>query len=337
MQETGQTRIALDAQLLTRVTGELAQVESVAQLEQLKNRYLGKKGLITERMRQLGELAPAQRSEVGQQLNQLKRSLLSCFQQRHAQLTQQAINASLQQEAIDVTLPARQRTRGSHHPISIIRRKLEDFFVCMGFAVVDGPEVEDEFHNFTALNIPAHHPARSMHDTFYLADLDLALRSQTSSVQIRALEECGLPLRMICPGRVFRRDSDATHSPMFHQMELLMVDRELNFAQLRWLIMQFVEYMFGPTVQCRFRSSYFPFTEPSAEVDIQWRDAQQRPVWLEVGGCGMVHPQVFKYLNLTDCRGFAFGFGLDRLAMVYYQISDIRELYQNNAQFLRQF
>ncbi len=324
---------------LDTVTSELDSVATLPQLDALKSKYVGRQGCLTSRLRELAALPPEQRTLVGKQLNQLKERLFELFNAKENLIKEQAINLSLCADKIDITLPARQRICGHLHPITKIKCLLEDFFICMGFAVVDGPELEDDFHNFTALNIPPYHPARSMHDTFYLQDHDLALRSQTSSVQIRALETMGLPLRVVCPGRVFRRDSDATHSPMFHQMELLMVDRTANFAQLRWLIFEFVKYMFGAEVECRFRPSYFPFTEPSAEVDIKWHNSDGSARWLELGGCGMVHPQVLQHLHISseEYHGFAFGFGLDRLAMVYYDIDDIRRLYENDMEFLSQF
>lgn len=323
------------AGIVPEATRLVATIVDLNQLDQLKSRYLGKQGLLTQKLKNLGSLSPELKSNYGKELNELKTRIFQLFNQKEQELKQRALNTALQAEHIDISLPPRGVPKGSLHPISQIRRKLAGFFSRMGFTVLDGPEIEDDFHNFSALNIPPLHPARSKHDTFYLNDQNLSLRSQTSSVQVRALENLKLPLNIVCPGRVFRRDNDATHSPMFHQMEMLMVNQTVTMANLRWLIFNFVTYLFGPDAQCRFRPSYFPFTEPSAEVDIRWQGQK----WLELGGCGVVHPNVLNTLNIDSSkyRGLAFGFGLDRLAMVYYGINDIRRLYENDIDFLSQF
>jgi phenylalanyl-tRNA synthetase alpha chain len=247
------------------------------------------------------------------------------------------IEKNLVQETIDISLPPRGQSPGTLHPITKVQKIAENFFINMGFSVVEGPEIENEFYNFTALNIPPHHPSRTMHDTFYFSDGTM-LRSQTSPAQIHAMQKMKPPIRIICPGRVFRRDNDATHAPMFHQIEMLIVDENVNFTNLKWIINKFIEYFFKEKVEYRFRPSYFPFTALSAEVDVKWETGGSWR-WLELGGCGVVHPNVLQAGGIDPKKfsGLAFGFGIDRLAMSYYGIKDIRMLFENDLQFLQQF
>ncbi len=307
------------------------------ELEIVKSNYLGKKGKLTDLLKQLATLDAAERPKVGQIINQAKEKIIQALDERSNALTKALVEANLNQEAIDITLPSRGQVLGSSHPISKVRRLVEEFFVKMGFVVVEGPEIENEFYNFTALNIPPHHPARTTHDTFYFSD-NTMLRSQTSPVQIRAMQKMSPPIRIICPGKVFRRDNDATHAPMFHQVEMLMVDKNLNLANLKWLVGEFIKFFFKEKIEYRFRPSYFPFTEPSAEVDLKWHVGDSWR-WLELGGCGVVHPNVLKAVNIDPqhYRGLAWGFGIDRLAMIYYGINDIRLFFENDLQFLEQF
>lgn len=324
-------------QILQEATVAINRATTIHDLEIIKSSYLGKKGKLTELLKQLITLDELERPAAGQIINKAKEKLISELEARTSVLNKALVDAGLNQEAIDVTLPSRGQTLGSIHPITKVRQILENFFIKIGFVVVEGPEIEEEFYNFTALNIPLHHPARTAHDTFYFDDNTL-LRTQTSPVQIRAMQNMPLPLRIICPGKVFRRDNDATHSPMFHQVEMLMVDENLNLANLKWLVVKFIKCFFNENVEYRFRPSYFPFTEPSAEVDIKWKIGDSWR-WLELGGCGVVHPNVLENVNIDakKYRGLAFGFGIDRLAMLYYGIDDIRMFFENDIQFLKQF
>lgn len=316
---------------------EIAVAENNYALEQLRSKYLGKSGRLTALLKNLSTLDPALRPQVGQVSNKAKDEIVAALERRVAALAQEQLAVALAQTAIDVTLPARGQSIGHLHPVTQARYDFEDFFTTMGFKIVEGPEIEDDFHNFTALNIPASHPARAQHDTFYFADGTL-LRTHTSPVQIRAMRELGAPLRIITPGRVYRCDSDATHTPMFNQMEGLMVDENISFANLRWMIQSFLEYFFADKVKIRLRPSYFPFTEPSAEVDVQ-RIIDDKEQWLEVFGCGMVHPKVLEAGGIDSKRytGFAFGLGLDRFAMLRYGINDLRLVFENDVEFLEQF
>lgn len=315
----------------------VGQTKDLHGLEVIKSSYLGKNGKLTSMLRQLVDVDVAERPRVGQEINRIKEELLKLVNTQSELLKSAEVEASLQRDALDITMPPCGQGIGSSHPITKIRRILEEFFVAHGFVVVEGPEIENEFYNFSALNIPEHHPARAAHDTFYFAGGDM-LRSQTSPVQIRAMQQMELPLRIVCPGKVFRRDNDSTHSPMFHQLEMLMIDEKLNFSNLKWLINKFIQYFFKEKIEYRFRPSYFPFTEPSAEVDIKWQVGDSWR-WLELGGCGVVHPNVLRAVNIDPerYRGLAFGFGIDRLAMSYYGIEDIRMLFENDLQFLQQF
>ena len=325
--------------LLNTAISEIASLTDLKALEELRVRYLGKKGLVTEQLKSLGKLSADERPAAGQRINEIKQAIQSQLEDKVSQLEELAIAEKLKSEAIDVTLPGRTSAMGTLHPVTITLRRIEKLFERYGFEVADGPEIEDDFHNFEALNIPPHHPARAMHDTFYFDD-GLLLRTHTSSVQIHTMEDSKPPIRIIAPGRVYRCDSDITHSPMFHQVEGLLVDKEANFAQLKGLVIDFLHAFFeNDQLGIRFRPSYFPFTEPSAEVDIAWSDDEGNTNWLEVMGCGMVHPNVFGHVGIDSniYNGFAFGLGVERLAMLYYGVRDLRMFYENDLRFLRQF
>jgi phenylalanyl-tRNA synthetase alpha chain len=319
--------------------------QSGAELEQLRVDYLGKKGRVTGLLKALGTMSEQDRPKAGALINVLKQDLQERIGVRKSALEVDAIKAQLEQEAIDVTLPGRGQSTGGIHPITRTMERMEEFFTSIGFAVVEGPEIEDDYYNFEALNIPAHHPARAMHDTFYVDD-HTVLRTHTSPVQVRVMENQKPPLRIICPGRVYRCDSDLTHSPMFHQVEGLLIDEHSSFAELKGLIEDFLSAFFDRELDVRFRPSYFPFTEPSAEVDIQCvicaglgcRVCSQTG-WIEVMGCGMVHPKVFGFSGIDAERysGFAFGMGVERLAMLRYGVNDLRLFFDNDLRFLEQF
>ena len=326
-------------QLLQTASNEIDATSDLKALEELRVLYLGKKGLVTEQLKSLGKLSAEERPAAGQLINEVKQAIQAKLELRFTALEQAATVEKLKSEAIDVTLPGRTSAVGTLHPVTITLRRIEKLFQRHGFEVADGPEIEDDFHNFEALNIPPHHPARAMHDTFYFDD-GLLLRTHTSSVQIRTMENSSPPIRIIAPGRVYRCDSDITHSPMFHQVEGLLVDTDVNFAQLKGLVIEFLHAFFeNDELGIRFRPSYFPFTEPSAEVDIEWHDEQGHSNWLEVMGCGMVHPNVLNKVGIDSNRynGFAFGVGVERLAMLYYGVRDLRMFYENDLRFLRQF
>jgi phenylalanyl-tRNA synthetase alpha chain len=312
-------------------------VNDLHSLEQIHVHYLGKKGKLTEILKSLSSFSADERPKVGQIVNSAKEKLLQIIKERENYLKLRALEASLAKEAIDITLPGRGQGAGSIHPVTKVRKSLEMFFTSLGFSIAEGPEIEDEYHNFTALNIPKHHPARAAHDTFYFDDGSL-LRTHTSPVQIRAMHGQTPPIKIIAPGRVYRCDYDATHSPMFNQLEVFMIDENINFANLKWLLYQMLEYFFDKKVEIRFRPSYFSFTEPSAEVDLAWElDGQTK--WLEILGCGMIHPNVLKECGIDSERytGFAFGLGLDRLAMLRYGIKDLRIFFESDLSFLEQF
>ena len=324
-------------QIIKEASDTIHKAPDLHAVEQVRSQYLGKKGKLTEILKQLGSINEKDRPKLGQAVNSAKDKINAVIEERHQTLTAAKIEAALAQETIDVTLPPRGQELGSLHPVTKVQRIFERFFTNMGFAVVEGPEIETEFYNFTALNIPSYHPARAGHDTFYFAD-DLLLRTQTSPVQIRAMQKMTPPIRIVCPGKVFRCDSDATHSPMFHQLEMLIIDENVNLANLKWIINKFIGYFYKEKVEYRFRPSYFPFTSISAEIDIKWQVGNSER-WLELGGCGVVHPNVLKAGNIDPDKfsGLAFGFGIDRLAMSYYGISDIRMLFESDVQFLQQF
>jgi phenylalanyl-tRNA synthetase alpha chain len=331
--------------LLSGALGEVAQAEDLSALDRARVRYLGKAGLLTAQLKQLGRLPKEERPAAGQAINQAKLDLQAAIESRRSDLERAALGERLAAERIDVTLPGRGQRPGGLHPVTRTLQRIESLFANAGFEVSEGPEVEDDYHNFEALNIPAHHPARAMHDTFYFDD-HLLLRTHTSPVQIRVMEQQGPPLKVIAPGRVFRCDSDLTHTPMFHQVEGLLVDEEVSFADLKGVLYDFLTNFFERDLALRFRPSYFPFTEPSAEVDIQCvmcngsgcRVCKQTG-WLEVLGCGMVYPEVFRHVGIDPERylGYAFGMGVERLAMLRYGINDIRLYFDNDLRFLRQF
>jgi len=308
-------------------------------LEQLRVDYLGKKGHLTQLLKGLGKLDPDERPAAGQRINEAKERVQEAINTRRENLEAAALDQQLAAESVDVTLPGRGREAGGLHPVTRTLRRIEEIFGGAGYRVEEGPEIEDDHHNFEALNIPPHHPARAMHDTFYF-DPGTVLRTHTSPVQIRTMENDEPPFRMICPGRVYRCDSDLTHTPMFHQVEGLLVDRRASFADLKSTIEAFLRAFFERDLAVRFRPSYFPFTEPSAEVDIEWgREADGSTKWLEVMGCGVVHPRVFENCGVDpeQWSGFTFGLGVERLAMLRYGVQDLRLFFENDLRFLRQF
>lgn len=319
----------------------VAKASTPQDLQAIRVALTGKKSHLTTWSKQLGQLDADGKKTVGGWLHALRTRIMTALDDAQNALNAQALAARLASEAIDVTLPARGQHVGNLHPITQTAERMQAFFLQAGFEVATGPEVESDYYNFEALNIPSHHPARAMHDTFYF-DASYVLRTHTSSVQIRTMEQGNLPIRIICPGRVYRNDSDQTHSPMFHQLEGLYVSESTNFAELKGLIDAFLQAFFGRKLHIRFRPSYFPFTEPSAEVDI-WAEGNAASGkggrWLEVMGCGMVHPQVLKNCGIDPSRyqGFAFGMGIERFAMLYYGVQDLRLFFQNDVRFLKQF
>lgn len=308
--------------------------EDAATLDQVRVEFMGKKGKLTDLLKGLGKLSAEERPAAGQKINEAKQQIQQAITVKGDALRQAEMNAKLASEAIDVTLPGRTEQPGNLHPVSRTIQRIESFFGELGFAVKTGPEVEDGFHNFDALNIPANHPARADHDTFYF-NPDVMLRTQTSGVQIRTMETEQPPLRIISPGRVYRNDYDQTHTPMFHQVEGLMVDKNVSFTELKGILHDFLQNFFEESLQVRFRPSYFPFTEPSAEVDVMGKNGQ----WLEVLGCGMVHPNVLRAVNIDpeEYTGFAFGMGVERLTMLRYGVNDLRAFFENDVRFLKQF
>ena len=318
----------------------------IAALEELRVSYLGKKGALTSLLKNLGQLSAEERPKAGAEINAVKQQLNDQLNARKKSLQGAALAAQLAEESIDITLPGRRAEAGSLHPITRTIQRMETFFSAMGFQVVEGPEIEDDYHNFEALNIPAHHPARAMHDTFYVDDTHV-LRTHTSGVQVRTMEAQQPPIRVICPGRVYRCDSDLTHSPMFHQVEGLLIDETSNFGHLKGLLEDFLHAFFErDDLSVRLRPSYFPFTEPSAEVDIQCVKCSgagcrvcSHTGWIEVLGCGMVNPKVLEMSGIDSdkYRGFAFGMGVERLSMLRYGIGDLRLNFDNDLRFLAQF
>ncbi len=314
-------------------------------LEQLRVQYLGKKGKLTVLLKSLGQLPVEERPAAGEKINLVKRQIQAALEARKTSLVEASLDAQLSQEVIDVTLPGRRQSAGGLHPITITIDRITSIFASAGYDVVEGPEIEDEYHNFEALNIPSHHPARDMHDTFYVSP-GTVLRTHTSPVQIRVMEDGKPPFRMICPGRVYRCDSDLTHTPMFHQVEGLLIDEGVSFAGLKGTVEDFLHAYFEEEMPVRFRPSYFPFTEPSAEVDIGCVSCGGKGCricdhsgWLEIMGCGMVHPHVLEMSNVDPRKynGFAFGIGIERLAMLRYGVSDLRTYFENDLRFLQQF
>ncbi len=331
--------------LVQSALDEVAASSGLAALDEVRVRWLGKKGTLTEQLKLLGGLAAAERPAAGARINDAKGQVQGAIDARREALERAAVEAALQAGRLDVTLPGRGETRGALHPVTRTRLRIEAIFREAGFEVATGPEIEDDFHNFEALNIPADHPARAMHDTFYFPDGRL-LRTHTSPVQIRAMQGATLPLAIISPGRVYRCDYDVTHTPMFHQIEGLLVDRNVSFGHLKAVLHQFLESFFERDLKMRLRPSYFPFTEPSAEVDMSCvfcgssgcRICKQTG-WLEIAGCGMVHPNVFKAsgVDAEQWTGYAFGMGIERLAMLRYGVNDLRLFFENDLRFLRQF
>jgi len=324
----------LDA-IVAEATALFASINEAHALEEAKARYLGKAGVLTEALKGLGKLPPEERRSHGARINAAKETLESALRERREAIQNRELEAKLREEALDVTLPGRGAQRGGLHPVTRTLERVEALFRSVGFDVADGPEIETDYYNFTALNQPENHPARSMHDTFYLADGQRLLRTHTSPIQVRYMETHEPPIRIIAPGRVYRVDSDATHSPMFHQVEGLWIDRDVTFADLKGVVADFFRRFFErDDIKVRFRPSFFPFTEPSAEIDMSFGDG-----WLEVGGCGMVHPTVLKNVKIDpeQYQGFAFGMGLDRLTMLRYGVDDLRLFFANDLRFLRQF
>lgn len=321
-------------EMVNRARADFEGAKTAAELEQIKARYLGKQGEITELSKQLGKLPAEEKKAFGQALNQLKQAVEAALSARREALAQATLAAQLKAEALDVTLPARGAGSGGLHPVTLTLARIAMLFRSLGFEVADGPEIETDFHNFQALNIPENHPARAMADTFYVENGEV-LRTHTSPIQIRYMQNNPPPIKIIAPGRVYRVDSDATHSPMFHQMEGLWVDENVSFADLKGVMTDFLQRFFErDDLQVRFRPSFFPFTEPSAEIDVLGENG-----WLEVGGCGLVHPNVLRNVGIDPEKysGFAFGIGLDRFAMLRYGVSDLRLFFDNNLSFLQQF
>jgi phenylalanyl-tRNA synthetase alpha chain len=331
--------------LIKRTLDQIASSSDLAALDAVRIGVLGKKGSITEQLKLLGKLPPGERRAAGAAINEARDRIAAALDLRRSVLEGEAVGRDLAAGSIDVTLPGRGERTGGLHPVTRSRLRIEAIFRQAGFTVAEGPEVENDFYNFEALNIPADHPARAMHDTFYFGDGRL-LRTHTSPVQIRAMQRDGVPIRVIAPGPVYRHDSDATHSPMFHQVEGLVIDEDISLANLKGMLAGFAEQFFEKPRAMRFRPSYFPFTEPSAEVDIQcvFCDGAgcrlcKQTGWLEILGCGMVHPNVLRACNVDPERwqGYAFGMGIDRLAMLRYAVNDLRLFFENDLRFLAQF
>jgi len=321
-------------QLIDQAKKDFASCLKLAELDHIKSKFLGKTGPITEAMKSLASLSPEEKPKKGAEINQVKKQIEALLEDRKQEISNLELNEKLEKEKIDVTLPSRPKTKGSLHPVMNTIDEISTIFHGIGFDVADGPEIEDDFHNFTALNIPESHPARAMHDTFYV-NKEYVLRTHTSPVQIRYMENNTPPIQIISPGRVYRVDSDATHSPMFHQVEGLVINEDVNFANLKGVVQSFLQSFFeDENLTIRFRPSYFPFTEPSAEIDMSWNDG-----WLEIGGCGMVHPNVLKHVNIDPemYQGFAFGLGVERLTMLKYGINDLRHFFNHDLRFLEQF
>ncbi|MGA0448549.1 MAG: phenylalanine--tRNA ligase subunit alpha [Methylophilaceae bacterium] len=321
-------------QLIDQAKKDFASCSKLAELDHIKSKFLGKSGPITEAMKSLASLSPEEKPKKGAEINQVKKQIESLLETRKEEISNLELNEKLETEKIDVTLPSRPKMKGSLHPVMNTIDEISTIFHGIGFDVADGPEIEDDFHNFTALNIPESHPARAMHDTFYV-NKEYVLRTHTSPVQIRYMENNTPPIQIISPGRVYRVDSDATHSPMFHQVEGLVINEDVNFANLKGVVQSFLQSFFeDENLTIRFRPSYFPFTEPSAEIDMSWNDG-----WLEIGGCGMVHPNVLKHVNIDPemYQGFAFGLGVERLTMLKYGINDLRHFFNHDLRFLEQF
>ncbi len=325
--------------LISQAQTDFASATNMNDLEVAKAKYLGKTGLLTDALKGLGKLSNEERPTAGAAINVVKQAIETALTARREALLNAEQAKQLAQESIDVTLPARAQSQGGLHPVTLTLQRIEQLFHSIGFDVATGPEIETDFYNFTALNIPEDHPARAMHDTFYIDEANV-LRTHTSPVQVRYMENAlknnlNPPLKIIAPGRVYRVDSDATHSPMFHQVEGLWVDEDISFANLKGVVQDFLQKFFErDDLTVRFRPSFFPFTEPSAEMDMSWNGG-----WLEIGGCGMVHPEVFKHVNIDSekYRGFAFGLGVERFTMLRYGVNDLRHFFNNDLRFLSQF
>jgi phenylalanyl-tRNA synthetase alpha chain len=324
---------------------EIQKAGSIHELQQLKSRFLGKKSEIMNFMKKLGNLPREERPAFGKAINEIKTKISQILDDRDQKIQDHLYEKSKSAESIDFTMPGNKREKGSLHPITKVWQELEDIFISMGFEIAEGPDIEDEFHNFDALNTPPDHPARNLSDTFYIED-DVLLRTQTSTVQIRIMQQHKPPIKIISPGSCYRNESDASHSPMFHQVEALVVDEGINFADLRDVLNVFVKKMFGEKIESRFRPHFFPFTEPSAEMDIiclkclgKGCNLCKGSGWLELGGAGMVDPNVFDMLGIDSEKytGYAFGLGIDRIAMLKYRIPDMRLLFENDIRFLKQF
>lgn len=320
--------------VIAKAQAEIESVTEAAALEELRVQYLGKKGFFTEQMKSLSALPNDEKPAAGARINQAKMAVQDAMNAKRDALQAADLNKKLAAETIDVSLPGRRLEQGGLHPVTRTIERIERLFGELGFSVATGPEIEDDFHNFDALNIPAHHPARSDHDTFFF-DPTLMLRTHTSGVQIRTMEQQQPPIRIIAPGRVYRNDYDMTHTPMFHQVEGLLVDEKVSFTELKGILHDFLRHFFEEDLQIRFRPSYFPFTEPSAEVDVMGKNGR----WLEVLGCGMVHPSVLRSVGIDPERyaGFAFGMGVERLTMLRYGVNDLRAFFENDLRFLKQF
>lgn len=332
--------------LIENAKQQIAAARDVATLEQLRIQYFGKNGELTRILKELGSLSSDQKAKVGQSANAAKNTIKEFLEKQKNILKIKELEGKLQEEGLDVTLPGRGQDIGTLHPVTKVRIRMQELFSSMGFNIEEGPEIEDEFHNFEALNMPLYHPARTTMDTFYLKNIPYLLRTHTSPVQIRAMQKSGVPLRVIAPGRVFRRDSDSTHTPMFHQLEGFLVDKDISFADLKFILNNFLENFFEEKIETRFRPSYFPFTEPSAEADLKCLNCHGQGCslcsgtgWIEILGCGMIHPNVFKAVGIDSDKysGFAFGIGIDRFAMFRYGIKDLRILFENDLRFLEQF
>ena len=321
-------------EVIAKAQAEIEGVKDAAALDELRVQYLGKKGFFTEQMKTLGSLSAEERPAAGALINQAKEQVQSALNAKREAFQSAELNQKLAAETIDVTLPGRRLENGGLHPVTRTIERIERLFGELGFAVATGPEIEDDFHNFDALNIPAHHPARSDHDTFFF-NPSLMLRTHTSGVQIRTMEQQQPPIRIIAPGRVYRNDYDMTHTPMFHQVEGLLIDEKVSFTELKGILHDFLRNYFEEDLTIRFRPSYFPFTEPSAEVDVMGKNGR----WLEVLGCGMVHPSVLRSVGIDPEKysGFAFGMGVERLTMLRYGVNDLRLFFENDLRFLRQF
>ena len=320
--------------VIVQAQAQISAAATIAELDDIRVHYMGKKGIFTEQSKTLGKLSAEERPAAGQVINLAKQAVNDALNSKRDALQLAELNLKLASETLDISLPGRRQSVGGLHPVTRTIKRIESFFGELGFQVAEGPEIEDDFHNFDALNIPAHHPARADHDTFYF-NPKLMLRTQTSGVQIRTMEHQAPPIRIISPGRVYRNDYDQTHTPMFHQVEGLLVDENVSFAQLKGVLHEFLHNFFEEDLEIRFRPSHFPFTEPSAEVDVMGKNGK----WLEVLGCGMVHPNVLRSVGIDPERysGFAFGMGVERLTMLRYGVNDLRAFFENDLRFLTQF